>query len=67
MKNIYLILGLLTIAVSFSGCMETAHHKDALLDAVIIQREMLTILQEIITETLTRHYHSFKLNLRCMF
>jgi predicted methyltransferase len=34
MKNIYQILGLLTIAVSFSGNIETAHHKDALLDAV---------------------------------
>jgi len=34
MKNIFQFLGLLTIAVSFSGNIEAAHHKDALLDAV---------------------------------
>jgi predicted methyltransferase len=34
MKNIFQFLGLLTIVVSFSGNIEAAHHKDALLDAV---------------------------------
>ena len=43
MKKIYKILGLLTITVSFSGNMEAAHHKDALLDAVLLQAEMLEL------------------------
>ena len=30
MKNIYKILGLLSITMSFSGDLEAAHHKDAL-------------------------------------
>jgi predicted methyltransferase len=34
MKNIYHALGLLMIAVSFSADIESAHHEDALLDAV---------------------------------
>ena len=56
MKKIFQTLGLLIIIGSFSTFSHTEQNSDALLDAINNPKEIANIQQEIILETLMKHF-----------